>query len=121
MSGCRGTISNEIYKTKEAQLKNELADISKQMEQHQKANSEYKDNLVFFLAVKNKFYEEFEKSSSYDTKRQLLKFLTRTFYIEDGKVEISLRPPFNWMKKTAQTDGFYNWRERRGSNSRPHA
>lgn len=106
-----GTINNEVYKIKESQLQAELADIRKLMEQHQKSNSEYRDNLVFFLTVKNKFYEEFEKSSSYDQKRQLLKFLTRTFYIEDGKVDISLRPPFNWIKKTAKNDGFYKWRE----------
>ena len=89
--------------------------IAEQIEKHQKANSEFRENLVFFFACKNQFYEQFAKSSSYDQKRQLLRFIARTFYIEDGKVDISLRPPFNWMKKVAQKGDFYNWRERRGS------
>ena len=106
-----GVISDNIYRMKEEQLKKEAADISQQIEKHQIANSQFRDNLVFFFACKNQFYEQFEKSSSYDQKRQLLKFITRTFYIEDGKVDISLRPPFNWMKKVAQKGDFYNWRE----------
>lgn len=114
-----GTINSDVYRIKEGQLKRELSDIAEQIEKHQKANGEFRENLVFFFACKNQFYEQFAKSSSYDQKRQLLKFIARTFYIEDGKVDISLRPPFNWMKKVAQKGDFYNWRERRGSNSRP--
>lgn len=65
---------------------------------------------MFFLACKNKFYEYFAKSSNVELKRQLLKFVARTFYINGGKVEITLRSPFNWMQKTALSDGFEKWR-----------
>lgn len=116
-----GTVDEDMYRIKNEQLKKEQREINSQIESHQTGNYQFRENFLFFLAFKNKFYDEFEKSSSVELKQQLLKLITRTFYINDGKVEISLRPPFCWMQKTAQKDGFYKWRERRGSNPRPHA
>ena len=106
-----GTISEDIYTSKNEELKKEQREILAQIEGHQQGNYEFRDNFLFFLACKNKFYEEFEKSSSYELKRQLLKFLTRTFELVDGKVEISLRSPFCWMQKNRQNGDFYKWRE----------
>lgn len=106
-----GTITEDVYQIKNEQLKKEQREILENIEGHQSGNYEFRDNFLFFLACKNKFYDEFVKSSNIELKRQLLKFLTRTFYIDGGKVEISLRPPFCWMQKTAENGGFDKWRE----------
>ena len=106
-----GTITEDMYKVKNEQLKKEQREIIEQIKGHQEGNHEFRDNLLFFLACKNKFYDQFIESSSIPLKRQLLKFLIRTFYIDSGKVEISLRPPFCWLQKTAENGGIYKWRE----------
>lgn len=106
-----GTITEDVYKAKNESLKKEQREILEQIAGHQNGNHDFRDSLTFFLACKNKFYDQFVESSNTELKRQLLKFLTRTFYIDGGKVEISLRSPFDLMQKTAQKDGFYKWRE----------
>jgi hypothetical protein len=106
-----GTISEDIYTAKNEELKREQREILDQIKGHQDGNHEFRDNFLFFLACKNNFYKEFVESSSGELRRQLLKFLTRTFYLVDGKVEISLRPPFCWMQKNRQNGDFSNWRE----------
>lgn len=106
-----GTIPEDVYKIKNEQLKTEQRKINEQIESHQKGNHEFRENFLFFLACKNKFYDEFIESSNIELKRQLLKFITRTFYINDGKVEISLRSPFDLMQNTAENGGICRWRE----------
>lgn len=104
-------ISEETYSSKYEQLKTEQREMLEQIAKHQNGDSEFRENLRFFLVCKNKFYDYFVESSNTELKRQLLKFITRTFFIDAGKVEISLRSPFSFMQKTAQKDGFYKWRE----------
>lgn len=106
-----GTISEGTYTVKNEMLKQDQREILEQIERHQNGNHEFRDSLLFFLSCKNKFYDDFVKSSNVELKRQLLKFVTRTFYINAGKVEFTLRSPFDLMQKTAQTDGFDKWRE----------
>lgn len=106
-----GTITEDIYTAKNEQLKKEQREILEQIERHQNGNHEFRDSLLFFLSCKNRFYDDFVESSNIELKRQLLKFITRTFYIDGGKVEVSLRSPFNLMQKTAENGGFDKWRE----------
>ena len=93
------TIAETDYAVRNEQLKQEQREINEQIERHQNGNHEFRDGLTFFLSCSNKFYDEFVKSSNIELKRQILKIMIRTFYIDGGKVEISLRPPFNWIQK----------------------
>ena len=98
-------------------LKSEQESINEELALHTKADQHFELAISTLLSLGKNLPILF-KSSKVDTKREILNFLLSNLKINDGKLSYTWNFPFDCLTNFRHST---NWRERRGSNSRPHA
>lgn len=98
-------------------IKAEQANINEEMQCHIQADKHF-DIAVSTILTLGKDLHHLFMSSKVDAKREILNFLLSNLKINDGKLSYTWNFPFDCLTNFRHLT---NWRERRGSNSRPHA
>lgn len=98
-------------------IKAEQENINEEMQYHIQADKHF-DIAVSTILTLGKDLHKLFMSSKVDAKREILNFLLSNLKINDGKLSYTWNFPFDCLTNFRHLT---NWRERRGSNSRPHA
>ena len=98
-------------------LKAEQEAINEEIQNHTQADKHF-DVAVSTILTLAKDLPRLFTSSKVDVKREILNFLLSNLKINDGKLSYTWNFPFDCLTNFRHLT---NWRERRGSNSRPHA
>jgi site-specific DNA recombinase len=111
-----GRITNDMYDKKALEYIKKRDDIVIQIENHTKADSDYYIEAKKILDVSQRAYEIF-KSSEDEEKRQFLTFMLQNSVLNERKLDVTLRKPFDDLLSCSQQQ---NWSGREDSNLRPH-
>lgn len=103
------------YNLKSQELDIEINDINGEIAKFKGADSAYQQDIEGFLTFCNEAPALF-KSSRPALKRELLRFVVSNLNLWDGRVDFSLKVPFNIVAKYSQSE---NWQARQVSNLRP--
>ena len=98
-------------------IKAEQENINEEMQCHIQADKHF-DIAVSTILTLGKDLHKLFMSSKVDAKREILNFLLSNLKINDGKLSYTWNFPFDCLTNFRHLT---NWRERRGSNPRPHA
>ena len=107
--------SNAEYIEARDKLQDELKEIDDEIALHTMADKHFEVAVVTILSIGKDLKNVFA-SSKVDTKREILNFLLSNLKINDGKLSYTWNFPFDCLTNFRHLT---NWRERRGSNSRP--
>ena len=109
-----GVISEELWFKKHHEFIQEQSRLSRLLEEHRQGASNYYQAGVKLLELTQKAVMIYEKASNTE-KRQILRFLSPNYIVEDGKVIPAWTKPFDLFMKVKD---FEKWRGGRGSNPR---
>ena len=109
-----GTIDKNLYETKTAQLKQEIAEIEQELS---KCSDNYAEigNIIENIVEIAGNVRNLIRSSKTQEKRAILKLILSNSTIEDKKAWISLKKPFDLFLKS---NGRLSWSGRKDSNLR---
>ena len=110
-----GLFTEEICKSKKAEIEKELKSIAVEIEMHDNADSKFKEHLTTAFYLASKSYDLFICSKN-DEKRRLINFVFSNIQLRGKKVEYTLRCPFDMMVKMNHSK---DWLLGRDSNPRP--
>ncbi len=92
------SITQDEYDTKAHELKQRQHEIEIQMANHSAGDDSFRTTVESLFSIASQAYQIFE-SSKIEQKRQLIGFLFSNLQLRGGKLEFSLRKPFDLMAK----------------------
>lgn len=110
-------IADDEFQAMADTLKAEQEAINEEIQNHTQADKHFNVAVSTILTLAKDLPKLFT-SSKVDVKREILNFLLSNLKINDGKLSYTWNFPFDCLTNFRHLT---NWRERRGSNSRPHA
>lgn len=110
-------IADDEFQAMADTLKAEQEAINEEIQNHTQADKHFNVAVSTILTLAKDLPKLFT-SSKVDVKREILNFLLSNLKINDGKLSYTWNFPFDCLTNFRHLT---NWRERRGSNPRPHA
>ncbi|HDY90150.1 MAG TPA: recombinase family protein [bacterium] len=103
-----GNISEEFYKDKVNEWKEEQEKILEQLKNHQNANSNYFAEGIHILELAQKVYSLYLKQK-HTEKRKLLNYLLSNCTLDGVSLYPVYRKPFNWLIKGGEKGEWLPW------------
>lgn len=90
-----GELDRESFDTKRNDIQLKIERIKRKIASHEKADICFDDTILGLLDIATQAGYFFEKSSNYEMKRLLLKFVFEKITLTEGVISYKLRFPFN--------------------------
>ena len=107
-----GDIAKEIHTEKRQQLVQQREDIIREIEQHNNADDNFSECLINVVELASMASATF-KGSTIEKKRKLINLVFSNLELKGGKLDFTLRPPFDMFIKCTEIE---EWRTREESN-----
>ena len=92
----RPGITPDEYDRRAREPKEEQAELTRRIEQHQDGEGSFRETLESLISAASRVAEIFERSNI-EQKRQLVAFVFSNLHLRGKKLEFSLRSPFDLM------------------------
>lgn len=112
-----GKITEEFWEEKNNEWHAQKTDLINKLQQLNTTSKTFYEGSNLLLNFCELVPEAFLKANA-KQKKQILNLIGSNFIYKDGNLDVELTSVFDVILKLVKTD---KWRERRGSNSRPHA